>query len=98
MVSYVNTTKGTVQIVPLRRKDGKYSKSLSGINQEFFTHFKYEKEDCTKWKLGQIPKVNCKHMNQRCYSRESEGYLRVTMEGLKCHAFCVRFQCKGQLQ
>jgi len=65
-----------VQIIPLRRKDRKYSKSLSWLNQELFTYFKHEKEDCTKWKLGQLAKAKCNHINQRSYSRKREGYLR----------------------
>lgn len=83
-----------MQIIPLRGKDRKYSKSLSWLNQELFTYFKHKKEDCTKWKLGQLAKANCSHINQRSYSREREGCWRVTVDGLKRDAFVSDFNIK----
>lgn len=61
-------TKATVQIIPSRGKDRKYSRSPSWLNQEHFPYFKHEKEDCTKGNLGQLTMADCMCINQRSCS------------------------------
>lgn len=88
-------TKGTVQIIPSRGKDRKYSGSLSWLNQEHFPYFRHEKEDCTKGKLGQLTTANCTRTNQRSCSweRDSGWAGWGTLEGPFLLHFRIKVSC-----